>query len=1206
MTPLYVNFASSQKALAITPTSTWSTIENISSSIEAINDLYCINSTFCIGVGYTPSSKGVVFTSIDSGSHWTLQNTPNSITDLQQITCLNQTDCVAVGQSAQTGTVIYSQNSGATWNSATVPSGFNSIKAISCSSSSFCLAIGYKGIFTSVLVSSDSGQIWTNAPALSSDYSMQSVVCISTFDCLMVGNDLSDHGTILVTSNSGASWSLASIPNSVSNIYSVDCQTVSVCTAVGDFFNLATGLNVSVILNTDNFGSSWTLESSPSSVNLLDSISCVGVEICLAVGLSNNNPVSLSSINGGTSWAQSTLTGNIAELNSIFCVTTTFCITGGYAGTQTNPVASLNLTENLGATWLNLKLPDGISSMNDISCDGIGFCLAVGNSYSPIAEYSNNYGATWNVTTMPFYGDYLTSVNCPTESFCIAAGYSYIAATSTFSGIVVVSTNGGVSWTSAIVPLTIGILKDIYCQNINFCVAVGDTNNGSNTIDSGAVIVSTNQGLNWTQENVPTGTTSLHAITCPNSTSCLAAGQYTNSYDGHQFAVTLASTNSGVTWSINQSIGSASVLNKVSCSSISYCIAVGDLLNRSNSTTTGSILFSNNFGISWTDSTPTTGNGSEYNSVMCILANCFVGGKSSSQTAALLQGNAAAGWQSANIPTGLTELTSLSCATSTFCFSLATSDSALISNQILEYSTPVISQISPSAGNVSGQTVLDIAGYGFSGIISVQFGNISAITFKVVNSGEIKAVSPASLSPGTINITVTNANGPSNPEPFNYTEAISYIPISATRICDTRPYGANSIPANQCNDGVSHSGSLSSNSILNITVIGSFSSNLGLITVPATATSVVLNITATDTTALGGYLSVYPTGFIKPNSSTLNFGPNYTVANLTQVGVGANGQVSIYNFVGNADVVVDLEGYYLPTNSMTGNGQFIPINPVRVCDSRGANGVNIFPNQCDNNSTISNPITGNSSAIVNIGGNGPGGNLDGIPANATAVSLNLTATDTTSNGGFFTVYPTASALPNSSNLNFGDNDTVANTVIVPLSTSGDISLYSYNGKSDYVIDVTGYYTKGGTAVGGSDFSPIYPTRICDSRPVNPPYTFQNHCNILPTSTLSTQSITTVNVAGSGPGGSQDLIPPGAKAVVLNITVTNTAGDGGFLTAYPSPPTSGSVPNTSNLNWSTGQTLANSVIVKIGVNGSINLFNFTGSADIIIDVIGYYR
>jgi len=69
---------------------------------------------------------------------------------------------------------------------------------------------------------------------------------------------------------------------------------------------------------------------------------------------------------------------------------------------------------------------------------------------------------------------------------------------------------------------------------------------------------------------------------------------------------------------------------------------------------------------------------------------------------------------------------------------------------------------------------------------------------------------------------------------------------------------------------------------------------------------------------------------------------------------------------------------------------------------------------------------------------------------------------------------------------------------------------------------------------------------------------------------------------------------------MNITATNTSAPG-YLTAYPDSPTR---PTASNLNWASGQTLANLVEVKLGGNGIVDLYNAAGTVDVIADVEGW--
>jgi len=75
----------------------------------------------------------------------------------------------------------------------------------------------------------------------------------------------------------------------------------------------------------------------------------------------------------------------------------------------------------------------------------------------------------------------------------------------------------------------------------------------------------------------------------------------------------------------------------------------------------------------------------------------------------------------------------------------------------------------------------------------------------------------------------------------------------------------------------------------------------------------------------------------------------------------------------------------------------------------------------------------------------------------------------------------------------------------------------------------------------------------------------------------------------------------ATAVVMNVTVTNTTA-ASFLTVYG---TGAARPLASNLNWTSGQTVANLVEVPVGTGGSLTLYNQAGSVNVIADLEGYF-
>src|SRR6476620_2745202 len=82
--------------------------------------------------------------------------------------------------------------------------------------------------------------------------------------------------------------------------------------------------------------------------------------------------------------------------------------------------------------------------------------------------------------------------------------------------------------------------------------------------------------------------------------------------------------------------------------------------------------------------------------------------------------------------------------------------------------------------------------------------------------------------------------------------------------------------------------------------------------VPANAVSVLVNITIDKNATADSFITVWPTGQVRPNSSANNATPGQVTPNSIVVPLGAGGAVSIYNFTGNVDIAVDLAGYTVP------------------------------------------------------------------------------------------------------------------------------------------------------------------------------------------------------------------------------------------------------------------------------------------------------
>jgi hypothetical protein len=118
------------------------------------------------------------------------------------------------------------------------------------------------------------------------------------------------------------------------------------------------------------------------------------------------------------------------------------------------------------------------------------------------------------------------------------------------------------------------------------------------------------------------------------------------------------------------------------------------------------------------------------------------------------------------------------------------------------------------------------------------------------------------------------------------------------------------------------------------------------------------------------------------------------------------------------------------------------LTPARILDTRYGTG-------------LSGAFSSHVARTFTVRGHG------NVPANATAVTGNLTVTQQTSLGFLF-AGPIAMNNPTSSTLNFPMNDDRANAVTVALSSSGTLSITyaaATSGPTAQVIfDVTGYFT----------------------------------------------------------------------------------------------------------------------------------------------------
>ncbi len=337
--------------------------------------------------------------------------------------------------------------------------------------------------------------------------------------------------------------------------------------------------------------------------------------------------------------------------------------------------------------------------------------------------------------------------------------------------------------------------------------------------------------------------------------------------------------------------------------------------------------------------------------------------------------------------------------------------------------------------------------------------------------------------------------------------------------------------------------------------------------VPADAVAVTANLTVVNSS---GPWAVYlgPDPIATPAASTINFARGETAGNGLTVELGATGTLSATYMArpgSTTDLVLDVTGFY--TMARTG-ATYHPVSPARLLDTRSGSG-------------FGGRLAANAPRTFKVAGR------EGIPADATAVSGNITAV----NPSFaWAVYlgPDPVAAPPASTLNFNSGQTKGNNLVVALSSAGELSatfMSAAGQTTDLVFDVTGYYTPDMT---GATYVPIAPSRLLDTRSA-----------IGLATKLAVSVPATFQVTGRGG------VPSRALAVTGNVTVVNeTSGWAVYLGPAPL-----ATPSTSTINFVRGDTRGNGLSVALGSTGTLSatyLSSGTNTTDLVFDATGYFQ
>lgn len=335
---------------------------------------------------------------------------------------------------------------------------------------------------------------------------------------------------------------------------------------------------------------------------------------------------------------------------------------------------------------------------------------------------------------------------------------------------------------------------------------------------------------------------------------------------------------------------------------------------------------------------------------------------------------------------------------------------------------------------------------------------------------------------------------------------------------------------------------------------------------PADTTAVVLKLTgfpenlpANTTTQL----EVYPdlgrrTGVVAMEVTAEKIGETMTIATLDPV----NKVIRIRNSVGNLHLIADLIGYFSTESSAS---TYFPLRQsVRIQDTKA--------------SSLPNAKYGpREKRKLQVRG------VAGVPANATAAVVNVTASEATE----YTHLDVYSTTPYGAwALSPYVGEELTHSVIVPIAEDGTFQIFNELGSVHLSVDLVGWFAPGA----GARYVPLrYPTRVVDTRTGM----------AAPRGQLGPSEATGVTVSGVGTvpfnaTGTVVALRPGLGPRAAKIRLATYANDFGW---------SGHQSLISNSTVRHSQ--SNVAFTPLGATGELQLRNHTGQADAGMDLWGYF-
>jgi photosystem II stability/assembly factor-like uncharacterized protein len=289
---------------------------------------------------------------------------------------------------------------------------------------------------------------------------------------------------------------------------------------------------ITVVDATTDGGRTWTAQPlSLPGTPALTGISCPSIHLCMAVGLSGSadSGLVLTTRRGGADWEEASTPAGAVAITAVDRSSATACMAISSDGTTFWSAQSTDF----GRTWQRGgTLPAGLQGADGLSCVPGGSCLVTGFTDTTGGHgqgaivISLDGGTTWTASDVPAGTGLLQSVSCATSTSCLAAGTTSttVSAVVPAKGAVLASDDGGHTWSRSASARSVDDIFGVDCPSAVICAMVGTRWVGHPPVGMGAVAQSRNGGGSFVASTTAYTPLPLTALACPTPRRCVAVG----------------------------------------------------------------------------------------------------------------------------------------------------------------------------------------------------------------------------------------------------------------------------------------------------------------------------------------------------------------------------------------------------------------------------------------------------------------------------------------------------------------------------------------------------------------------------------------------------------------------------------------------------------------------------------------------------------